>query len=70
MKLRGIILCQVHVLARVFSEGKGMGLLEGRGSDLLFKFVEILSVATSPQIPERVAWHSLLLLPFHYQGDE
>lgn len=68
MKLRGIILCQVCVLLRVFSEAEGMGLLLRRGADLLLKLVEILSVATSPQIPERVAWHSLLAL--HYHGDE
>lgn len=70
VKLRGIILCQLCVEARVFSEGKGMELLESKGSDFLFKFVEVLSVATSPQMPENVAWHSLLLLPSHYQGDE
>lgn len=48
MKLGGIILCQLYVLVRVFSEAKGMGLLLRRGADLLFKLVEILSVATSP----------------------
>lgn len=62
MKLRGIILCQLNVFVRVFSEAKGMGLLLRRGADLLFKLVKILSVAASPQIPERIAWHSLLPL--------
>lgn len=36
VKLRGIILCQLRVLVRVFSEAKGMGLVLRRGADLLF----------------------------------
>lgn len=69
VKLGGIILSANSMSKWGFSQRPRVwGCWRGEGPDLLFKFVEMLSRAASPQIPERVARLALLLLEFHYQG--